>query len=115
MGKYMKKRKFLFIISNLEIGGTRRSLLNLLNAFSQIDDVQCDLLAFSPLGSFKKEVPEHVTVISSNMFLNAEFSSIQTFLSNKKFFLILYKFWFAFLKKFFSQKKNNESQIHSTH
>lgn len=82
--------KLLFIIGNLEIGGTRRSLLNLL-AYMSNYDVNLSLLVFSPFGEYEKMVPAGVKVIKGNMLMQGHFSSTKVLKNRKKYLLLLYR------------------------
>jgi len=70
--------KLLFVICNLEIGGTRRSLLNLLSYISSNYDVDLELLAFSPYGAYKDMVPKKVKLIEGNWLMQGHFSEKKT-------------------------------------
>ena len=107
--------KLLFVISNLEIGGTRRSLLNLLSYMSNYS-VDLDLLVFSPYGAYKNSVPSNVNVIKGNLLMQGHFSEKKTLKGQTK--LLAYRavgsigakiigqddFWDAVLKRFAKQK-----------
>ena len=70
--------KLLFVICNFEIGGTRRSLLNLLSYMSSNYDVDLELLVFSPYGAYKDMVPEKVKLIEGNWLMQGHFSEKKT-------------------------------------
>ena len=53
-------KKYLFVINNMEIGGTRSSLLNLLHLLVN-EDVKVDLLLLSPHGILKDQIDNKVT------------------------------------------------------
>lgn len=111
--------KLLFVISNLEIGGTRRSLLNLLSYMSNYD-VDLDLLIFSPYGAYENSVPNKVKIIKGNLLMQGHFSERKTL--NHKYKLLFYravgsmgakiigedKFWDSILKKFAKKKIKND-------
>lgn len=107
--------KLLFVISNLEIGGTRRSLLNLLSYMSNYN-VDLDLLVFSPYGAYENAIPDDVNVIKGNLLMQGHFSEKKTLKGQPK--LLAYRavgsigakiigqddFWDAVLKRFAKQK-----------
>lgn len=80
--------RLLFVINSLEIGGTRRSLLNLLTYMSNYD-VDLSLLVFSPFGEYEKLIPAGVKVIKGNMLMQSYFSNKQTLMDRNKYFLLL--------------------------
>lgn len=57
------KTKILFVIPSMEIGGTRSSLLNLLNALSQIEDVDLYLYIIKHEGELYSQIPKSITVL----------------------------------------------------
>ena len=89
----------------MEIGGTRRSLLNLLNAMSRRSDVECSLLIFSPYGEYMDEIPENVHICITNRDLIAMFSSSSALLKRKQYLTWLCKFLLSIKKRFLGEKK----------
>ena len=57
-----EKKKLLFVILNLNIGGAERSLLNLLSLLPP-EKYEIDLLLFKHEGVFLEQIPPHVRVI----------------------------------------------------
>ena len=96
--------KLLFVISNLEIGGTRRSLLNLLSYMSNYD-VDLYLLTFSPFGAYENMVPPNVNIIIGNKFMQSHFASIKTLRDKKKYMLLLYRAIGSVGKKIFGEDR----------
>lgn len=80
--------KILFVISNLEIGGTRRSLLNLLSYMSNYD-VDLDLLVFSPYGAYENSVPDKIKIIKGNLLMQGHFAEKKTL--NHQYKLLFYR------------------------
>lgn len=64
--------RILFVMYNMEIGGTRKSLLNLLSYLEKYE-VEVDLLLFSPFGIFMNEIPEYVNIIKGNLAMQSEY------------------------------------------
>lgn len=89
----------------MEIGGTRRSLLNLLDVISSRSDVQCNLLIFSPYGEYINEIPEKVHVCSTNSNLIAMFSSASSLLKRKQYLIWFRKSLLSVKKKVCGEKK----------
>ena len=69
--------KILFVMYNMEIGGTRRSLLNLLEKMVKAG-VQCDLLLFSPYGDFMNQIPHGVRVLHGDILMQSIYATKQT-------------------------------------
>lgn len=69
-------KKVLFVIGNMEIGGTRTSLINLLNNLKNEKNIAIDLLIISPKGELMNEVPNYVNIKSSGVFLESFFENI---------------------------------------
>ena len=69
--------RILFVMYNMEIGGTRKSLLNLLSYLEKYE-VEVDLLLFSPFGIFMNEIPEYVNIIKGNLAMQSVFCFKQT-------------------------------------
>ena len=57
------KIRILFVIPSMEIGGTRSSLLNLLNALSKIEDVDLYLFIIKHEGDLYTQIPRSVNVL----------------------------------------------------
>lgn len=66
--------KILFVINNMKIGGTRSSLLNLLNLLPY-DKVEAHLLILSPHGPYISEIDKHVKVLPTTKMCEWIFSS----------------------------------------
>lgn len=98
-------KRILFVINSMEIGGTRRSLLNLLDVISRRSDVECSLLVFSPYGEYINEIPENVYICRTNRDLIAMFSSSSALLKRKQYLTWFRKFLLSVKKKLFGEKK----------
>ena len=57
------KTRLLFVIPSMEIGGTRSSLLNLLNSLSRIEDLDLYLFIIKHEGGLYTQIPKSVTVL----------------------------------------------------
>lgn len=55
-------RKIVFVLSRMNVGGTERSLLNLIDTLSP-DDFEITVLLKEKTGEFLKEIPNHVNVL----------------------------------------------------
>ncbi|EIF5084246.1 glycosyltransferase [Clostridium perfringens] len=62
-------KKILFVINNMHLGGTRKSLLSLLNELSNIKDLQVDLMILSHNGPLMKEIPDKINVLRKSEIL----------------------------------------------
>ena len=60
----IKKKKILFIINNMNVGGAEKALVSLLNEFDY-SQFEVDLQLFKHEGLFLQEVPEQVNVLSA--------------------------------------------------
>lgn len=56
-------KKVLFVINNMEIGGTRTSLLNLLNELTKRDDIIVDLFLLAHHGVLYERIPEKINIL----------------------------------------------------
>lgn len=96
--------KILFVMYNMEIGGTRRSLLNLLEKMVKAG-VQCDLLLFSPYGDFMNQIPHGVRVLHGDILMQSIYATKQTLKKYAPSYLVLMKAVQKILKKLFGEKR----------
>lgn len=96
--------KILFVMYNMEIGGTRRSLLNLLEKMVEAG-VQCDLLLFSPYGDFMNQIPHGVRVLHGDILMQSIYATKQTLKKYAPSYLVLMKAVQKILKKVFGEKR----------
>ena len=96
--------KILFVMYNMEIGGTRRSLLNLLEKMVNAG-VQCDLLLFSPYGDFMNQIPHGVRVLHGDILMQSIYATKQTLKKYAPSYLVLMKAVQKILKKVFGEKR----------
>ena len=96
--------KILFVMYNMEIGGTRRSLLNLLEKMVKAG-VQCDLLLFSPYGDFTNQIPHGVRVLHGDILMQSIYATKQTLKKYAPSYLVLMKAVQKILKKVFGEKR----------
>ena len=88
------KKKLLFVMESLGIGGAEKSLVTLL---SELDysKYEVDLFLFNFCGEFKELLPKKVRVIEAPMdfkvFNNNPIKALKYFLLNKKYKLVYYK------------------------
>ena len=61
------KKKLLFVIPNLEVGGAEKSLVNLLNELDY-DKYEVDLFLMSKTGIFLEQVPKEVNVLPESLY-----------------------------------------------
>ena len=62
-------KRVLFVINNMEIGGTRTSLLNLLSFLSKNSDLSIDLLILCHEGPFFNRIPQNVNVLTEQWII----------------------------------------------
>ena len=96
--------KILFVMYNMEIGGTRRSLLNLLEKMVKAGG-QCDLLLFSPYGDFMNQIPHGVRVLHGDILMQSIYATKQTLKKYAPSYLVLMKAVQKILKKVFGEKR----------
>lgn len=96
--------KILFVMYNMEIGGTRRSLLNLLEKMVKAG-VQCDLLLFSPYGDFMNQIPHGVRALHGDILMQSIYATKQTLKKYAPSYLVLMKAVQKILKKVFGEKR----------
>ncbi|KAA8822415.1 glycosyltransferase [Bifidobacterium reuteri] len=96
--------KILFVMYNMEIGGTRRSLLNLMEEMVKAG-VQCDLLLFSPYGDFMNQIPHGVRVLHGDILMQSIYATKQTLKKYAPSYLVLMKAVQKILKKVFGEKR----------
>lgn len=87
------RKKLLFVIDSLNIGGAERSLVNLLNSLRNTD-LDIDLQLFSRGGKFEASIPQNIHILPLpklteylNKSLIKQLLSLGCFLSRIKFFL----------------------------
>lgn len=68
-----ERKKMLFIINNMEIGGTRSSLLNLLSYIDK-KTIEIHLVLLSPFGPYMEKIPSSVKILPESFFLKCCFS-----------------------------------------
>ena len=62
-------KHILFVIPSMEIGGTRSSLINLLNNLEGYKDFVIDLLIINHEGDLMKQIPNWVNVLPESKFI----------------------------------------------
>lgn len=93
-------KKILFIINSMEIGGTRRSLLNLLDVLAKRNDIECSLLIFAPFGAYMDQIPENIKIVESTKALIAMFSSVKELRDRRDYIGLFLKVILSMEKKF---------------
>ena len=104
--------KILFAMYNMEIGGTRRSLLNLLEKMTQ-SGVQCDLLLFSPYGEFMDQIPSGVRVLHGGIVMQSIYATKQTLKRYAPSYLVAVKAVQKVAKKIIGAKRLHEHVLQS--
>lgn len=88
------KKKLLFVINNMEIGGTRSSLLNLISYISN-ENIEINLFLLSPFGTYMDKIPQKVKILKTPYILKCCFSKVK----DLNYIEILIKSIFHFLRK----------------
>lgn len=103
------KKKILFIIEDLNIGGAEKSLVNLLNQFDY-DKYEVDLFLFKHGGTFDDFLPHNVKVLEVmedyEVFSMVFKESIQKIIKRKKIKLFFNKMIFTMINKLSKDKSN---------
>jgi glycosyltransferase involved in cell wall biosynthesis len=96
------KKKLLFVIPSLRIGGAEKSLVNLLTELDY-KKYDVDALLLTPVGELICLLPKEVNVLpiqdNFKIFSQSLLSSALTFLSKGKFNLAFYRICFAILNR----------------
>ncbi|WP_234110741.1 glycosyltransferase [Chryseobacterium sp. R2A-55] len=107
------KKKLLFVIPSLEIGGAEKSLVNLLTALDyQLYEI--DLLLLSRQNELLKDIPKNVNVIFPGenyfIFTSGIFSAMMKFLFKGNFGLLSYRLLYSIYLKVYAKNKNKAEQ-----
>ena len=90
----MKKKKILFLCSNMHIGGFQKSLISLLSYFDY-EKYDIDLLLLEPNGIFMDLIPEKVHILCSPidpLYFYSCKTAIFAMLKQKNFYAALIRF-----------------------
>lgn len=93
-------KKVVFVIGNMDIGGTRTSLLNLLHFLKKSKDIQIDLIMLSHYGKLIKDIPSEINVIDEQFVISAALPGKSKNLTEKFYYLFV-----ATFKKVFGYEK----------
>jgi glycosyltransferase involved in cell wall biosynthesis len=110
--KKIIKKKLLFVIPSLELGGAEKSLVNLLNEIDY-NRYDVDLFLFYKQGGFLSTVPKEVTFLENTkdfkIFSKTLLVSFFTFIFNGQIIKALYRLIFAINSRLI--KDNTSEQI----
>lgn len=105
------KKKLLFVIPTLDLGGAEKSLVNLLHSIDYTK-YDVDLFLFIKRGVFLKSVPKEVHIIENsnkyNLFAKSVFVAIPLFMLSGKFFYAYHRFLFAIKNRYVRNVSMNE-------
>lgn len=96
------KKKILFVIPSLRIGGAEKSLVNLL---SELDDktYEVEVLLLTPIGELMDLLPKHIKLLAPDknfiLFSQSLILSVFTFFIKGKWALAYYRICFALLNR----------------
>lgn len=109
----MLKKKVLFIIPSLGVGGAEKSLSELLNNFDH-NKYDIHLLMFRPEGKFLKKIDKKVNIrhidFEEKLLMTNGKKSIKELLKRKKYLLVLKKIRISIIYRLF-RKQINESSL----
>lgn len=106
-------KKILFVINSMEIGGTRRSLINLLNEMVKKNNIECHLLVFSPYGEYMNEIPRGIKLCDTSDDLIAMFSSAEALRCRKDYLRLARKAVLSAKKKVYGEWRVMSDIYHS--
>lgn len=105
------KKKLLFVIPTLDLGGAEKSLINLLQSIDY-EKYEVDLFMFVKRGVFLDLIPKKVKVLknSSNykLFSRSVFYAIPLFIFSGKFKLAFHRLLFAVKNRYIRKSSVNE-------
>lgn len=107
------KKRLLFVIPSLEIGGAEKSLVNLLNALDyQLYEI--DLLLLSRQNALLQDIPKNVNVIYPGenyfIFISGIVSAMGKFLFRGDFELFFYRLFYSLYLKVYAKNPNKAEQ-----
>ncbi len=105
------KKKILFVIPSLDLGGAEKSLVNLLNSIDyNLYDV--DLFIFLKRGVFLNSVPKEVNILKNSkayhLFSKSVLVAVPIFVLKGKFSLAYHRFLFALKNRWYKNNAVNE-------
>ena len=110
------KKKILFMVSSMNIGGVEKSLLSLLSAIPK-DKYEITILTLDKKGGFLEYIPNNVKLIEAEWFkyikpliIDSPQNIIKRYIKNYEFLKIL-----SFIYSYFKTKKTNDRYIYYKH
>ena len=97
------KKKLLFIIPGLHMGGAEKALINLLKKLDEEQQYDLHLWVFDPSGVLMPEVPQNVTIWNAGpqfaQFSKGLVRSTLYWLLRFQWLSVVYRLWFTWLSK----------------
>lgn len=90
------KKKILFVVDNLKMGGVTKVLSTLLKEISTIEDYSIDLLVLHYYEDMAVNIPESVKIIKGSKAFSLIDQNISTLIKEKNLLKLLKKAWFSF-------------------
>ena len=110
------KKKILFMVSSMNIGGVEKSLLSLLSAIPK-DKYEITILTLDKKGGFLEYIPNNVKLIEAEWFkyikpliIDSPQNIIKRYIKNYEFLKIP-----SFIYSYFKSKKTNDRYIYYKH
>ncbi|MBQ2715050.1 MAG: glycosyltransferase [Clostridia bacterium] len=100
----MEKKKILFVINNMNVGGIQKSLLELLKALSKDEQYELSLFCSKRAGKFLSLVPENVNILPENKYARLTEESVSSAKRLGKI-MALKRAYYSFLSKKFTKEK----------
>lgn len=105
------KKKILFVIPSLDLGGAEKSLVNLLNSIDY-NLYEVDLFMFLKRGVFLNSVPKEVNIIDNSetyqLFSKSVLFSVPVFALKGNILLAYHRLLFAFKNRYYKNNAVNE-------
>lgn len=105
------KKKILFVIPSLDLGGAEKSLVNLLNSIDY-NLYEVDLFMFLKRGVFLNSVHKEVNIIENSeayqLFSRSVLKAVPVFALKGKIALVYHKLLFAFKNRYYKNSAINE-------
>lgn len=109
----MVRKKILFVIPSLNLGGAEKSIINLLNALDH-RKYDAEIFVMTKVGPLLQQIPDHVKILEASpnysRFSQSVFKSFFEFLMLGEFRLAIKRGLFAFWNRYYKNVAVSEQQ-----